>query len=193
MHTGTALSLLSFFYRLFSLFVFATFLNIPTPAHPSLHLHCPHLCLHRFFFILLLLKCKTALNLKRCFFLLLLLLPCGLRGKIWSSGTEVHVGLQLLIKNQHWPVCHEVRNLSGLLCGRCTDEDILHCHLWHRHTHTHTRKRVKKKDWRVALSQLHFLKVDAAYFQLRLSNKDQMSSNNSLAIVQESYNQIRLF
>lgn len=130
MHTCTAFSLLSF-YRLI-------FLYIPIPANSSLHLNFVHLCSLSFFFILLLLKCETALNATRYF---LLLLPCGLPGKIGKSGTGVHVGLQLLIKNQHCPVCHEVRNLSGLLCGWCTDpyEDILHCQLQHKH------KKIRKK------------------------------------------------
>lgn len=51
-----------------------------------------------------------------------------------GSETGARVWLQLLIKNQYWPVCHEVRNLSGPLCGRCTDpyEDILYCQHWNK-------------------------------------------------------------
>lgn len=57
---------------------------------------------------------------------------------LWTAREDQKQGprvwLQLLIKNRHWPVCHEVRNLSQPLCGRCRDpyEDILYCQLWNK-------------------------------------------------------------
>lgn len=60
-----------------------------------------------------------------------------------GSETGARIWLQLLIKNRHWPVCHEVRNLSQPLCGRCRDpyEDILYCQLWNK-------QKKKKGRWK---------------------------------------------
>lgn len=70
-----------------------------------------------------------------------------------GSETGARVWLQLLIKNRHWPVCHEVRNLSRLLCGRCRDpyEDILYCQLWNK-------QKKGGRGLKFTPCQLHFLK-----------------------------------
>lgn len=128
----------------------------PTPPpHPSLHLCSLHLHLPHFLPISLLLKWEMAQNPARFFFFFFL----------WTAREDQKQGprvwLQLLIKNRHWPVCHEVRNLSQPLCGRCRDpyEDILYCQLWNKQ-----RKRGRGgAGVKFTPCQLHFLKLSVTY------------------------------